>query len=104
MAVETLSEEEVSSRLEELEIWGMRDNDVLGQRLMTRVEFDEYRDCVRFANELFDLAEDGKVPDIKVFEDAVAVDVMTGEVDGFTEEDFELAEKIEEKLRKGDWS
>lgn len=104
MALETLSEEEVDSRLEELEIWGMRDNDVLGQRLMTRVEFDEYRDCVRFANELFELAEEGKVPAVKVFEDAVAVDVMTDDVDGFTEEDFDLAENIEEKLKEGDWS
>ena len=103
MAVEPLDEEELDSRLEQLEIWGLKNNELLGQRLVTRVEFEEYSDCVRFANELFEL-EAEKVPEVKVMKDAVAVDVSTEEVEGFTAEDFEVAEKVEEKLRERDWS
>ncbi|MFB6144268.1 MAG: 4a-hydroxytetrahydrobiopterin dehydratase [Candidatus Nanohaloarchaea archaeon] len=103
MPEEPLSDQEVESRLEKLEIWGLKDSDLLGQRLVTRVEFEEYQECVRFANELFGL-EVENTPEVKVMEDAVAVDVSTGEVNGFTENDFEVAEKIEEKLREGDWS
>lgn len=104
MVAEPLDEEELESRLEQLEIWGIKDSELLGQRLVTRVEFEDYSDCVRFANELFELGKKGKAPEVKVMEDAVAVDVSTEEVDGFTAEDFEVAEKVEEKLREGDWS
>ena len=105
MDVELLDEKEVDSRIEELDIWGLKDSELLGQRLVTRVEFEEYRDCVRFANDLFDLAEEEDFyPEVNVMEDAVAVDVSTEGVNGFTERDFELAEKVEEKLREKDWS
>ncbi len=100
---EPLSEDEVSEKLEDLEIWGIEALDQ--EKLVCKVEFDNYRDAVFFANGVFSLAEEQfHHPEVKVEYGAVSIDLYTHDVGGLTEKDFELAEKIEEKVRETDWS
>lgn len=95
-----LSDEEVEKRLESLEIWGYQFD-----KLKTRVEFDNYRESVFFANTVFSLAEEEfHHPEVTVEYGAVEIDLWSHDVDGVTERDLELAEKIEEKVSKIDWS
>lgn len=100
---EPLSEEEISENLDDLTIWGIETLDE--ERLVCKVEFDNYRDAVFFANGVFSLAEQAfHHPEVKVEYGAVSIDLYTHEAGGLTEKDFELAEKIEEKVRETDWS
>lgn len=95
-----LSDEEVEERLEDLEIWGYKFD-----KLKTRVEFDNYRESVFFANAVFSLAEEEfHHPEVTVEYGAVEIDLWSHDADGVTERDVELAEKIEEKVRNIDWS
>lgn len=95
---EKLSEEEIEEAVSGLKIWGIEFG-----KLATRVEFNNYDEVVLFANKVFNIAdEEGKYPEVEVQEDAVMIDVWTPEV-GITEEDIDLARKIEEKLRSMDW-
>ncbi|MFB6192773.1 MAG: 4a-hydroxytetrahydrobiopterin dehydratase [Candidatus Nanohaloarchaea archaeon] len=97
---EKLSDEEVDERLEGLEIWGIK-----AGKLSTRVEFEGYRDAVFFANTVFSLAEEEfHHPEVKVEYGAVEIDLWSHDVEGLTERDFRLAERIEEKVRGIDWS
>ncbi|MFB6209049.1 MAG: 4a-hydroxytetrahydrobiopterin dehydratase [Candidatus Nanohaloarchaea archaeon] len=96
---EKLDSEEVDERLDELEIWGYE-----MEKLVTRVEFDDYREAVFFANCVFSLAEEEfHHPEVKVEYGAVEIDLWSHEENGITEKDFELAERIEEKVRKIKW-
>lgn len=100
MSEEVLSEEEVQEKIEEVEIWGLVDD-----KLATRIEFDNYKEAVFFANSVFSLAE--KMfhhPKVTVEYGAVNIDIKTHEADGLTENDFEFAEKVEENLREMKWS
>lgn len=94
-----LDDSEIDERLEELEIWGIE-----AGKLVCRVEFDSYRDTVFFANSVFSLAEEEfHHPEVRVEYGAVEIDLWSHDVEGLTERDFELAEKIEEKVRNIDW-
>ncbi|PSH00452.1 MAG: hypothetical protein BRC30_03435, partial [Nanohaloarchaea archaeon SW_7_46_7] len=74
-------------------------------RLVCRVEFDNYRDAVFFANGVFSLAEKQfHHPEVKVEYGAVSIDLYTHDAEGLTGKDFELAEKIEELVGDTDWS
>lgn len=97
---EKLGKEEIDNRLEELEIWGIQRG-----KLVTAVEFDGYRDAVFFANEVFSLAEEEfHHPDVTVKYGKVEIDLYSHEADGLTEKDFDMADSIEEKVKKVDWS
>ena len=100
---ELLSEDEITEKLEELSIWGIENFD--HEKLVCKVEFDGYRDAVFFANVVFSLAEaEFHHPEVKVEYGAVSIDLYSHEAGGLTEDDFELAKKIEEKVSEIDWS
>ncbi len=87
---------EVEEEIDDLEIWGIQFG-----KLATRVEFEGYGKAVDFANQVFELAEQhGNYPVVKIQKDAVEIDVGQ---ETLTEEDLELAEKIEQVLRNSDW-
>lgn len=98
--VEKLEEEEVEERLDEMQIWGHRNG-----KLVTRVEFDDYKESVFFANAVFSLAEEEfHHPKVVVEYDSVEIDLWSHEEDGITEKDLDMAKKIEQKVGKIDWS
>jgi 4a-hydroxytetrahydrobiopterin dehydratase len=100
MSEEVLSEDEISERLENLQIWSHSDG-----KLVTRVEFDNYKESTFFAQTVFSLAEAHfHHPEVKVEYGAVEIDLWSHDVEGITKRDFELAEEIEQKLGEIDWS
>ena len=96
---ETLSDDEISEKLENFEIWSHS-----GDKLVTRVEFDNYKQSAFFANTVFALAESHfHHPEVKVEYGAVEIDLWSHDAEGITERDFDLADEIEEKLGRIDW-
>ena len=97
---EKLSDQEITEKLEEMQIWSRS-----GDKLVTRVEFDGYKQSVFFANTIFTLAESHfHHPEVKVEYGAVEIDLWSHDVEGLTERDFELAEEIEERLGEINWN
>jgi 4a-hydroxytetrahydrobiopterin dehydratase len=97
---EIIEGDELDERLEELDIWGVETG-----KLVTRVEFDGYTEAVFFANMVFSLAEEEfHHPEVTVEYDAVEIDLWNHEEEAITEKDLEMAEKIEERLGKINWS
>lgn len=95
-----LSEEEISEALENLSIWGVEQD-----RLVTRIEFDDYKESVFFANTVFSIAEAHfHHPEVKVEYGAVSIDLWSHEAEGITQKDIEMAEEIEEKVADIKWS
>lgn len=95
-----LTEEEIDDALEDMKIWGLQ-----FEKLATKVEFNSYKEAVFFANTVFSLAEEEfHHPKITIEYGSVKIDLWTHDVDGVTEKDLELAEKIEEKVENIDWS
>lgn len=95
----TLSEDEVNDKLEKLKVWGL-END----RLVTRVEFDNYREACFFANAVFSAAEKHfHHPKVVVEYGSVEIDLWSHDSEGLTERDFELAKEIEELVVEIDW-
>lgn len=93
MAAE-VSDERLKEKLDELQIWGLEDG-----KLATRVEFDNYRDSVFFANSVFSLAEEEfHHPEVTVEYGAVEIDLWSHEENGITEKDLEMAQSIKDKL------
>jgi 4a-hydroxytetrahydrobiopterin dehydratase len=96
---ERLGDDEITEKLENLQIWSRS-----GEKLVTRVEFDDYKQSAFFANMVFKLAESHfHHPEVKVEYGAVEIDLWSHEEDGVTEKDFELAEEIERKVGNIDW-
>jgi len=97
---ETFSKDEIEEKLENLQIWSLS-----GDKLVTRVEFDNYKESAFFANTVFTMAEAYfHHPEVKVEYGAVEIDLWSHDAEGITERDFELAEEIEEKLGEIKWS
>lgn len=97
---EELSEDEIKENLDDLKIWGIENG-----KLVTRVEFDNYRESVFFANTVFSLSEKHfHHPSVKVEYGAVEIDLWSHDVEGLTERDFELAKEIEEAVGEIDWN
>jgi len=94
-----LSESDIEEHLEDLKIWGLE-----GDRLVTRIEFDGYRDACFFANTVFSLAEEEfHHPKVVVEYGSVEIDLWSHDSDGLTERDFKLARRIEESVGDIDW-
>ena len=94
-----LSDSEINEKLEELQIWSRS-----GDKLVTRVELDNYKQSVFFANTVFTLSEAHfHHPEVKVEYGAVEIDLWSHDAEGITERDFELAEEIEQKLGEIKW-
>lgn len=95
-----VSDDRLKEKLGELQIWGVEDG-----KLATRVEFDNYRDSVFFANSVFSLAqEEFHHPEVTVEYGAVEIDLWSHEENGITEKDLEMAQSIEIKLSNLDFS
>ncbi len=96
----SLSKEKVEKLIENLDIWGVQN-----EKLVTRIEFDDYREACFFANTVFSIAEkEFHHPKVVVEYGAVEIDLWSHDVEGLTERDFELAEKIEENVSNIDWN
>ena len=97
---EKLGDDEITEKLENLQIWSRS-----AEKLVTRVEFDDYKQSAFFANTVFSLAETHfHHPEVKVEYGAVEIDLWSHDVEGLTERDFELAEEIEQKVGEIKWS
>ena len=92
---ETLSNERLKQKLDELTMWGLENG-----KLASRVEFESYSECVEFANEVFSLAEEeSHHPEVTVRYGSVDIDLWSHEENGITEKDLDMAEKIENLLK-----
>lgn len=90
--MELLSDEEIASRLEELDGWE-RDGDAI------RKTFDrgDFVGSVEFVKSLVEPAEDmGHHPDLCISWSEVEVKISTHAKGGLTENDFELAKRIDD--------
>ncbi|NMI88898.1 4a-hydroxytetrahydrobiopterin dehydratase [Nanohaloarchaea archaeon] len=93
---ETLTDEELDEALENLQIWGIE-----AGKLATRVEFEDYKETVFFANTVFSLAEEEfHHPEVTVEYGAVEIDLWSHEEEGITGKDIDMAEEIEKRLGK----
>ena len=94
-----IDSEKIDEKLEELKIWSIQSD-----KLVTRIEFENYREACFFANTVFSLAErEFHHPEVKVEYGAVEIDLWSHDAEGLTERDFELAEKIENAVSDIDW-
>jgi len=91
---EKLSDEQIDNRLDVLKIWSVSKN-----KLITRIEFDNFKEAAFFANMVFSVAEEHfHHPKVCVEYNAVEIDLWTHDVDGLTDKDFDMAEDIEQRL------
>jgi 4a-hydroxytetrahydrobiopterin dehydratase len=89
--VNLLSDEEIASRLAELEGWELE-----GKTIVKTFERGDFVGSVRFVDALVEPAEDmGHHPDLSISWDKVTVSITTHAAGGLTESDFELAKRIE---------
>lgn len=89
--MELLPDEEIESRLGELEGWS-RDGDSITKTFKN----DDFVASVRFVDALVEPAEDmGHHPDLSLSWDEVTVSITNHAAGGLTENDFELAKRID---------
>ena len=89
--MELLPDDEIESRLGELEGWS-RD----GDSITKTVKNDDFVGSVRFVDALVEPAEDmGHHPDLSLSWDEVTVSITNHAAGGLTENDFELAKRID---------
>ena len=89
--MERLDDDQISSRLEELEGWE-RDGDAIAKTF----KLEDFVGSVEFVRKLVDPAEDmGHHPDLSVSWNEVRVTITTHSEGGLTANDFELAKRID---------
>jgi 4a-hydroxytetrahydrobiopterin dehydratase len=89
--MELLSDEEISARLAELDGW-----ERAGDTIAKTFELDDFVGSVKFVDRLVEPAEDmGHHPDLSISWNKVEVKVTTHSAGGLTENDFELATRID---------
>ena len=86
-----LSDDEIGRRLAEAEGWE-RDGDAIRRQF----QFDDFQGSVDFVNRLAPVAEEmNHHPDLEISWNKVTVTLSTHSEGGLTENDFELAGKID---------
>jgi 4a-hydroxytetrahydrobiopterin dehydratase len=86
-----LSDEEITQRLEELEGWERHDDAIVKD-----YKCNDFAGSVKFVDALTPAAEEmNHHPDLKISWDTVTVSLSTHSEGGLTENDFELAGKID---------
>jgi 4a-hydroxytetrahydrobiopterin dehydratase len=86
-----LSNDEITTRLEGAEGWG-RDGDALRKEF----KFDDFKGSVDFVNRITPAAEEmNHHPDLTISWNTVTVSLSTHSQGGITENDFELAGRID---------
>jgi 4a-hydroxytetrahydrobiopterin dehydratase len=89
--MDVLPDNEIESRLSELEGW-RRD----GAAIVKEFELEDFVGSVEFVNKLVEPAEEmGHHPDLSLSWDKVQVSLSTHSAGGLTENDFELAKRID---------
>jgi 4a-hydroxytetrahydrobiopterin dehydratase len=86
-----LSDDEIESRLSELEGW-----ERTGDAIRRQFKFDDFVGSVEFVNRITPLAEEmNHHPDLEISWKTVTVTITTHSEGGLTEGDFELASRID---------
>jgi 4a-hydroxytetrahydrobiopterin dehydratase len=90
--MELLSDEEIARRLDELDGWERR-----GDAIRKTYDRGDFVGSVEFVKALVEPAEDmGHHPDVSISWSKVEVTITTHSEGGLTENDFELAARIDE--------
>ena len=85
-----LDEQELKSALKKLPEWELE-----GKAITRMIEFEDFMDGIDFVNLLADIAEEAQHhPDISINYTRVTLSLTTHESGGITEEDVELAHRI----------
>jgi 4a-hydroxytetrahydrobiopterin dehydratase len=88
---ELLSDNEIESRLADLEGWGRE-----GDAIVKTFELSDFVGSVGFVDRLVDPAEDlGHHPDLSISWNKVTVSITSHAAGGLTQNDFELARRID---------
>ncbi len=86
-----MADEEIQARLEDLEGWERS-----GDSIRKQFKLDDFVGSVEFVNRLVEPAEEmNHHPDLEVSWNRVTVSITTHAQGGLTENDFELARRIE---------
>ncbi len=86
-----LSDDEVQARLEQLEGWARE-----GDAIKKQFQLADFKGSVDFVNRLTPAAEEmNHHPDLEISWNKVTVSLSTHSEGGLTENDFELAERID---------
>jgi 4a-hydroxytetrahydrobiopterin dehydratase len=86
-----LSEEEIANRLEGAPDWRRE-----GEAIVKEVQLDDFKGSVEFVNRLTPVAEEmNHHPDLAISWNRVTVSLTTHSAGGLTENDFELASRID---------
>jgi 4a-hydroxytetrahydrobiopterin dehydratase len=89
--VERLDDDQIEARLAELEGWE-RDGDTI----VKEFEREDFVGSVKFVDRLVEPAEDmGHHPDLSISWNKVRVSITTHAAGGLTDNDFELAKRID---------
>jgi len=88
---EKLNEESVQGWLEKHPGWAFRQG-----ALVKEFRFKSFRDTIVFVNRIASLAdESGNRPDMDIRNEMVRLSLSTPGADGITQQDFELAQRID---------
>lgn len=91
MAMELLSDNEIESRLADLEGWERQ-----GDAISKTFELADFVDSVQFVDRLVGPAEElGHHPDLSISWNRVSVSITSHAAGGLTANDFELARRID---------
>lgn len=86
-----LSDDEITGRLEDLDGWERQ-----GEAIVKDYKCNDFAGSVKFVDALTPAAEEmNHHPDLKISWDTVTVSISTHSEGGLTENDFELAGKID---------
>lgn len=91
---EVISEDEIEELSRKVPEW-----EVEGKCLTRTFEFEDFNEAMEFVGLVADIAEEAQHhPDIDIRYDTVLLSLTTHEVKGLTEDDFELAGRIDNLL------
>jgi len=92
--MELLSISQVNQSMEKLSDWSLEDN---GKSIVKIKEFKDFNEGVDFINKIREIAEQEQHhPDLRIYDyNKVEIKLSTHSVQGLTEKDFKLAEKID---------
>src|SRR5215210_4815512 len=89
--VERLEDQEIESRLADLDGWERE-----GDAIVKEFKLDDFVGSVKFVDKLVDPAEEmGHHPDVSISWNTVRVTITTHAAGGLTANDFELAKRID---------
>lgn len=89
--MDRLSEEQIETALEGLDGWETEDDFIVKE-----YEFEDFQSALAFVNQIGQLAEEADHhPDINFGWGYAVIAMMTHDVEGLTQRDFDLAKKID---------